>query len=187
MLLGGDELGRTQNGNNNAYCQDSESSWVDWTPDADRTRLLEFVRLLLRLRREHPLFRRRHFFEGRPLHGSEAKDIVWLKPDGTEMTTEEWNQDFARCLGVYLSGVALGETDARGNPVRDDDFVVLFNAHHEPLPFRLPSYGAADWVAIVDTARDDGLAAPDGAFAPASTYPLDGRSLVLLTRAGSAA
>ncbi|HXX84930.1 MAG TPA: glycogen debranching protein GlgX [Casimicrobiaceae bacterium] len=187
MLLAGDEIGRTQRGNNNAYCQDSESSWVDWTPDADRTRLLEFVRLLLRLRREHPLFRRRHFFEGRPLHGSEAKDIVWLKPDGTEMTTEEWNQDFARCLGVYLSGVALGETDARGNPVRDDDFVVLFNAHHEPLPFRLPSYGAADWVAIVDTARDDGLAAPDGAFAPASTYPLDGRSLVLLTRAGSAA
>jgi glycogen operon protein len=102
------------------------------------------------------------------------------------MTTEEWNQDFARCLGVYLSGAALGETDARGNPVRDDDFVVLFNAHHEPLPFRLPSYGATGWVAIVDTARDDGLAA-DGTFAAADTYPLEGRSLVLLARAGSAA
>jgi glycogen operon protein len=102
------------------------------------------------------------------------------------MTTEEWNQDFARCLGVYLAGGTLGETDARGNPVRDDDFVVLFNAHHEPLAFRLPPHGAASWTAIVDTARDDGLAA-DGTFAAADTYPLEGRSLVLLTRAGSAA
>jgi len=186
MLLAGDEIGRTQQGNNNAYCQDNQTSWIAWTLDADRSRLLDFVRRLVKLRREHPVFCRRHFFQGRPLHGSEAKDIVWLKPDGTEMTTEEWNQDFARCLGVYLSGAALGETDARGNPVRDDDFVVLFNAHHEPLPFRLPSYGATGWVAIVDTARDDGLAA-DGTFAAADTYPLEGRSLVLLARAGSAA
>ena len=182
MLLAGDEICRTQSGNNNAYCQDNETSWTSWALDAERSRLLEFVRQLLRLRRDHPVFRRRHFFQGRPLHGSDAKDIVWLKPDGTEMTTEEWNQDFARCLGVYLAGEALGEADARGNPVRDDDFVVLFNAHHEAVPFRLPAYSADSWVAIVDTARDDGFG-EDGSFAALSTFPLEGRSLVLLTHA----
>jgi isoamylase len=190
MLVAGDELGRTQNGNNNAYCQDNALSWVDWTLDAERTKLRDFVRRLVHLRRTHPVFRRRHFFEGRPLHGSEAKDIVWLKPDGLEMTNEEWSQDFARCLGVYLAGSALTDTDARGQRVVDDDFVVLFNAHHDSVPFRLPAnamtaHGAGQWHAILDTARDDGLV-PDGMFDPESVYPLEGRSLVLLTRAGSA-
>ncbi|HKE39533.1 MAG TPA: glycogen debranching protein GlgX [Casimicrobiaceae bacterium] len=189
MLLAGDEIGRSQQGNNNAYCQDNETSWLHWTldgtPDADRPHLLEFVRRMIKLRREHPVFRRRHFFQGRPLYGGEVKDIVWLKPDGTEMTTEEWNQDFARCLGVYLAGKALDETDPRGNPVRDGNFVVLFNAHHEAVPFRLPGYGGGAWIAIVDTARDDGLAV-DGSFAASSTYPLEGRSLVLLSHAESA-
>ncbi len=190
MLVAGDELGRTQNGKNTAYCQDNALSWVDWTLDAERTKLRDFVRRLVHLRRTHPVFRRRHFFEGRPLHGSEAKDIVWLKPDGLEMTNEEWSQDFARCLGVYLAGSALTETDARGQRVIDDDFVVLFNAHHDSVPFRLPAdslaaHGSGQWYAILDTARDDGLA-PDGMFDPESVYPLEGRSLVLLTRAGSA-
>jgi isoamylase len=190
MLVAGDELGRTQNGNNNAYCQDNALSWVDWTLDAERTKLRDFVRRLVHLRRTHPVFRRRHFFEGRPLHGSEAKDIVWLKPDGLEMTNEEWSQDFARCLGVYLAGSALTDTDARGQRVVDDDFVVLFNAHHDSVPFRLPAnamtaHGAGQWHAILDTARDDGLV-PDGMFDPESVYPLEGRSLVLLTRAGFA-
>ena len=176
MLVAGDEIGRTQNGNNNAYCQDNGLSWLDWGHDPER--------------RTHPVFRRRHFFQGRPLHGSEAKDIVWLKPDGSEMTAEEWNQDFARCLGVYLAGSALTEVDARGQRVVDDDFVVLFNAHHDPVPFRLPAktlapHGDGQWQAIVDTARDDGLA-PDGVFEAESTYPLEGRSLVLLMRVGSA-
>ena len=154
MLLAGDEIGRTQRGNNNAYCQDNEVSWISWTLDDEHRRLLDFVRRMVQLRRNHPIFRRRHFFQGRPLHGSDTKDIVWLQPDGTEMTTEEWDKDFARCLGVYLAGAALGETDARGNPVGDGDFVVLFNAHHEPLPFRLPAYNGSPWIAIVDTARD---------------------------------
>jgi len=179
MLLAGDEIGRTQRGNNNAYCQDNEVSWISWTLDDEHRRLLDFVRRMVQLRRNHPIFRRRHFFQGRPLHGSDTKDIVWLQPDGTEMTTEEWDKDFARCLGVYLAGAALGETDARGNPVGDGDFVVLFNAHHEPLPFRLPAYNGSPWIAIVDTARDDGLIT-DGTFAASSTYPLEGRSLVLL-------
>jgi isoamylase len=190
MLVAGDEIGRTQNGNNNAYCQDNGLSWLDWGHDPERANLRDFVRRMVHLRRTHPVFRRRHFFQGRPLHGSEAKDIVWLKPDGSEMTAEEWNQDFARCLGVYLAGSALTEVDARGQRVVDDDFVVLFNAHHDPVPFRLPAktlapHGDGQWQAIVDTARDDGLA-PDGVFEAESTYPLEGRSLVLLMRVGSA-
>jgi len=189
MLVAGDEIGRTQHGNNNAYCQDSAISWLDWELDAERAKLRDFVRRMVHLRRTHPVFRRRHFFQGRPLHGSEAKDIVWLKPDGSEMTTEEWSQDFARCLGVYLAGSALTEIDARGQRVVDDDFVVLFNAHHDSVPFRLPTktlapHGDGHWQAIVDTAREDGLA-PDGIFDAESTYPLDGRSLVLLMRVGS--
>ena len=127
------------------------------------------------------MFRRRNFFQGRPLHGGDVKDIAWLKPDGSEMTTDEWNQDFARCLGVYLAGSALTETDTRGRPVTDDDFVVLFNAHHDSVPFTLPRYGDGTWLALVDTARDDGLA-PDGRFDPTSVYPLEGRSLALLIR-----
>ena len=189
MLVAGDEIGRTQQGNNNAYCQDSALSWLDWELDPERAKLRDFVRRMVHLRRTHPVFRRRHFFQGRPLHGSEAKDIVWLKPDGSEMTTEEWSQDFARCLGVYLAGSALTEIDARGQRVVDDDFVVLFNAHHDSVPFRLPTKtlappGDGRWQAIVDTARDDGLA-PDGIFDAESTYPLEGRSLVLLMRVGS--
>jgi isoamylase len=189
MLVAGDEIGRTQHGNNNAYCQDSALSWLDWELDPERLKLRDFVRRMVHLRRTHPVFRRRHFFQGRPLHGSEAKDIVWLKPDGSEMTTEEWSQDFARCLGVYLAGSALTEIDARGQRVVDDDFVVLFNAHHDSVPFRLPTktlapHGDGRWLAIVDTARDDGLA-PDGIFDAESTYPLEGRSLVLLMRVGS--
>jgi len=185
MLVAGDEIGRTQQGNNNAYCQDSALSWLDW----EHLKLRDFVCRMVHLRRTHPVFRRRHFFQGRPLHGSEAKDIVWLKPDGSEMTTEEWSQDFARCLGVYLAGSALTEIDARGQRVVDDDFVVLFNAHHDSVPFRLPTKtlappGDGRWQAIVDTARDDGLA-PDGIFDAESTYPLEGRSLVLLMRVGS--
>ena len=189
MLVAGDEIGRTQHGNNNAYCQDSALSWLDWELDPERAKLRDFVRRMVHLRRTHPVFRRRHFFQGRPLHGSEAKDIVWLKPDGSEMTNEEWSQDFARCLGVYLAGSALTEIDARGQRVVDDDFVVLFNAHHDSVPFRLPTktlapHGDGRWQAIVDTARDDGLA-PDGIFDAESTYPLEGRSLVLLMRVGS--
>jgi isoamylase len=184
MLLAGDEFGRTQGGNNNAYCQDNTLSWMDWNLELNHSPLLHFVRKLLQLRRAHPVFRRRHFFQGRPLFGSETKDIVWLKPDGSEMTTAEWNQDFARSLGVYLAGKALTETDARGNPVRDENFTVLFNAHHDSVPFRLPALDSGSWAAIVDTARDDGLAAA-GTYAAASIYPLQGRSLVLLVESGA--
>jgi len=182
MLAAGDERGRSQGGNNNAYCQDNATSWVDWTPGAAAAALTEFVRRMIAIRRAHPVFRRRDFFQGRPLHGGGVKDIAWLKPDGAEMSDEAWSHEFARCLGVYLSGAALDERDARGEPVLDRDFVVLFNAHHEEIAFRLPALGAGRWFALADTARGDGLVA-GGTFGAGADYPLAGRSLALLVQA----
>ena len=181
MLLAGDEIGRTQQGNNNAYCQDNPLSWVDWSLSEGQNKLLKFVRKMVQLRRDHPVFRRKQFFPERVRKHDESVDIAWLKPDGTEMTNEEWHHDFARCLGVYLSGTALGELDPRGRPVRDDDFLLLFNAHHDTIDFKLPEYQTAGWLALVDTARDDGLL-PDGIFQPQNVYAIAGRSLVLLQR-----
>ncbi len=182
MLLAGDESGRTLLGNNNAYCQDNGLSWLDWDLDQDSTRLLEFARRMVALRRAHRVFRRQDFFQGRPIHGSEVKDIVWLKPDGTEMSLEEWNNAFARCLGVYFSGEAITETDVRGRALTDNDFLVLFNAHHEAIAFKLPAYaGTANWLVHLDTSFADGRA-PRESFDPGTDYALQGRSLALLER-----
>ncbi len=181
MLTAGDEIARTQGGNNNAYCQDNPISWVDWTPDETKTRLLAFVRRVVELRRAHPAFRRRHFFEGRSLTGKDDKDIAWLKPDGSEMTEQEWNNDFARSLGVYLAGDRLGESDARGHVLSDDDFLVLFNAHDGVIPFTLPAFDSWGWLVLFDTARDDGLS-PEGTYRGDNAYPVEGRSLVLLQK-----
>ena len=183
MLLAGDELGRSQHGNNNAYCQDSELSWLDWNLDETRARLLEFTAQLVAMRRNHPIFRRRDFFKGKVLQGAGTKDIAWLKPDGTEMTPDEWNKDFARCLGVYLSGDALHETDMRGRPVRDASFLVLFNAHHDTIPFTLPDFGGGEWFPQLDTAAETGVPR-QGAVATGAAYPLEGRSLALLRHIG---
>jgi isoamylase len=136
MLLGGDELGRTQRGNNNGYCQDSELSWFDW--EATDEALLEFTRRLIRFRREHPVFRRCRWFEGRPLRGSRVSDIAWFDPAGTEMSDEQWQVGFAKSLAVFLNGDAIPSPGPRGERVTDASFLVFFNAHHEALPFRLP-------------------------------------------------
>ncbi len=182
MLRAGDELGHSQLGSNNAYCQDNDISWLNWRLDEAGQSFLEFVRRLIRLRREHPIFRRRKFFEGRPIHGEGVKDIVWLNPDGGEMSDEEWHQHFARCLGVYLSGADLDEVDERGNPFRDDDFLLIVNAHHEAISFSLPAHGRDDdWLCLLDTAFEQGLA-EDGRFTPGQVYAMQGRSLALLTR-----
>jgi glycogen operon protein len=152
MLLAGDELGRSQHGNNNAYCQDNEISWLDWTPGHFDNQTLAFVRQLLALRKQHPVFRRRKFFQGRKIKGAEIKDVIWYRPDGQEMTDEEWNQDFARCLGMGLSGVAIDELNERGQRVTDDNFILLINAHFEHIPFVLPVPPiGAGWVALIDT------------------------------------
>jgi len=185
MLLAGDEMGRTQGGNNNAYCQDNATSWVDWTLDEPRRRLLEFVRLLVGLRRSHPAFRRRDFFSGRPLQGVGVKDILWLKPDGTEMTTAEWERAAAQSLGVYFSGAGLDDLDRRGHPLRDDDFLMLFNAAAAETEFRVPALAGEAWRPLLDTAREDGMPEP-ARLAAGEALRLQGRSLVLLVRAAAA-
>ena len=180
MLLAGDEMGHTQNGNNNAYCQDNETSWLDWNLDADKQALLRFTQRLIALRREHRVFRRRDFFQGRPLIGGEIKDIHWFQPDGTEMTNESWEHGHARALAVYLAGEALQETDLRGRPVLDDNFLLFFNAGHEPLPFTLPAAAnGGRWRVLIDTSQHDGLR-EDGVFDAGSVYRLEARALALL-------
>jgi isoamylase len=180
MLLAGDEIGRSQQGNNNAYCQDNELSWLDWSLDDGKRSLLEFTRRLIALRAAHPVFRRRDFFQGRPLIGTAIRDIVWLQPDGSEMTEQVWQQDFARALAVFLSGEGLNETDARGRALRDDSFVLLFNAAAETVTFTLPAalrLGPGEL--LVDTTRaDDPL--PGAPFDPARPYELPGRGLALI-------
>jgi len=181
MLAAGDELGRTQGGNNNAYCQDNETSWVDWSLDAPRQRLLEMMRLLIGLRRTHPAFRRRDFFSGRPIRGGGVKDILWLKSDGLEMTTEEWERENARCLGVYLAGAGLTERDRRGQQLHDDDFLMLFSAHQDDVRFVMPALQGDPWRALLDTAFENGEPAA-ARYAPGESYALRGRSLALLIR-----
>jgi len=185
MLVAGDELGRTQGGNNNAYCQDNETSWIDWALDEPRRRQMAFARVLIGLRRAHPAFRRRDFFAGRPLHGAEVKDILWLKPDGTEMTNAEWESEAARSLGVYLSGAGLTDVDQRGQRLHDDDFLMLFNASRDDVVFRMPALAGDSWRPLLDTAAEDGEPAP-GRYAAGESLTLRGRSLALLTRAAVA-
>lgn len=181
MLLAGDERSRTQQGNNNAYCQDNALNWIDWTDTPENISLTEFTRRLIGLRRSHRAFRRRDFFAGRPLRGSEVKDIQWFKPDGAEMTDQEWEHEHARSLGVYLAGGDLRERDRFGMPAKDDDFLILFNAHHEPLEFRIPALGDAPWHALIDTSVEL-LETPTTRFTPDKPYSLAARALALLTR-----
>ena len=177
MLLAGDEMGRTQRGNNNAYCQDNDISWVSWALTPEDHELLAFVAYVSRLRREHPVFRRRSFF---PKHGEGTRNVLWFGPDGLEMSDDEWQLGFARCLGMYLAGNAIGEVDGRGLPVIDDDFMLLINAHHEDIPFVLPGFHAhGRWLVTIDTARGSPPAQLER-HSPGDVYPLAGRSLVLL-------
>jgi isoamylase len=180
MLLAGDEVSRTQLGNNNAYCQDNELSWLDWTWDDARWRLLNFTKRMIRLRKGPPILRRRDFFKGVAVGDEGRKDVAWLKPDGHEMTTEEWEKDFARCLGMWLNGERLPETDERGRALHDASFLVLFNAHHDLIEFRLPDPGPhGAWRGEVDTSTETGDV-PAECMSPRETYPLQGRSLVVL-------
>ena len=150
MLLGGDEFGRSQKGNNNGYCQDNEISWFAWE-SADKE-LLEFTRRLIRLRKEHPVFHRRRWFQGRPIHGEKITDIGWFTPDGVQMAEEQWGEGFAKALGVFLNGEGIDSPDLRGERVVDDSFCVLFNAHYEPIQFVLPKkeWGES-WTVVLDT------------------------------------
>jgi len=150
LLLGGDEIARTQTGNNNPYCQDNEISWYDWeSADED---LLQFTQRLIRMRHRHPVFCRRRWFQGRAIHGSRVSDIGWFTPGGTEMSEEDWQAGFAKSLGVFLNGLEIATPNERGEPVVDDSFYAMFNASHEPLEFTLPeAKWGRKWVELLGT------------------------------------
>jgi glycogen operon protein len=154
MLLAGDEFGRTQRGNNNAYCQDNEISWIDWSLVDNEADLLDFVRSLSKLRREHPVFQRRRFFHGHKADDG-TRDIVWLTPAGEEMSAGDWHTGYAKSLAVFLNGDAITEPGTRGERIADDSFLLLINAHHEDMSFTLPEakYGKR-WQRVLDTADD---------------------------------
>jgi isoamylase len=179
MLTAGDEMGRTQRGNNNAYCQDNEISWVNWElGDADRD-LLDFTRRAVRLRREHPTFRRRRFFRGRSIRGSDVKDVTWLRPDGREMTDEEWNSGFVKAFGMCLAGEALEEWDEQGRQVADDTFLLLLNADGASMLFTLPQYCETDeWEVVLDTNRPE-VAEGEEAVDASEEFLLEGRTMVV--------
>ncbi|MDQ1504614.1 MAG: isoamylase, partial [Actinomycetota bacterium] len=168
MLLAGDEMGRSQRGNNNAYCQDNEISWLDWSLKEENADLVALTARLAEFRRDHPVFHRRRWFQGRPIHGETVTDIGWFAPDGTEMTEEDWDSGFAKSVGMFLNGDAIPDPDLRGEKITDDSFLVLFNAHYEPLPFTIPARDWGDhWVVVLDT--DDVPVRPEvtGAGGPA--------------------
>lgn len=158
MLSHGDEIGRTQQGNNNVYCQDSALSWMDWELATANADLLQFARSVIALRKQHPVFRRRRFFAGRPIReGEEVRDIAWLTPAGEEMTTADWDSGFGKSLAVFLNGDAIPEPNARGERVSGDSFLLCFNAYDEPLDFVTPDGDyATQWTAVLDTAAPDG-------------------------------
>jgi glycogen operon protein len=184
MLCGGDEIGRSQQGNNNAYCQDSEISWYDWQ-HADQA-LLGFTRGLIRLRSEHPVFCRRRWFQGRSIRGSDVGDIGWFTPGGTEMSDQDWQTGFAKSLGLFLNGDAIHTLDEHGQRVVDDSFYVMFNAHSEAVEFVLPeSKWGEQWTIAFDTSTTPDHVDVDAtgrALVAAEHLHVQGWSLVLLRR-----
>jgi len=177
MILGGDELGHTQHGNNNAYCQDNELSWLDWRLEAEQEALLDFVGTLVRLKLEEPVLHRPKFFQGRPIRGLEIKDVSFLEPSGVEMADADWNSSFVRCLGVYLPGDAIAEVDERGERLVGNTILLLLNAHSEAISFKLPAHPQdRPWELVFDTAQP---APGDAALTPETPYPLQGRSVAV--------
>jgi len=181
MLLGGDEFGRTQNGNNNAYCQDNELSWLNWEKrDEKQNALFEFTRQLVQLRHRHPVFRRPKFFQGRRIRGSEIKDVMWFNPGGNEMSEEDWSLPFARCLGMMLSGDTIDVLNFQGEPIRDDTFLFLINAHYETISFLLPGQEHIEWQLLIDMATESGFLAEPKSYASGDELPVIDRGACLL-------
>ncbi|MFY9908580.1 MAG: glycogen debranching protein GlgX [Candidatus Sulfotelmatobacter sp.] len=180
MIYAGDAIGHTQNGNNNAYCQDNEISWIRWSLQPQDRDFLSFVQRMINLRKRHPIFRRRHFFQGRPIIGANVKDVLWLNPGGNEMSEEQWRDASTRCLGMFLAGQGLDETDVRGRKLADENFLILLNAHYEDVPFALPAFHPGTrWVAWMDTSQENGLRNADTHDA-GTAYPLQARSMAVL-------
>jgi isoamylase len=180
MMYAGDAIGHTQNGNNNAYCQDNEISWLKWDLKPEDRDFLAFVQRMINLRKRHPVFRRRHFFQGRPIKGANVKDVLWLNPAGNEMSEDEWHNPSVHGLGMFLSGQGLEETDERGRKLSDTDFLLLLNSHHEDVAFTLPAIRKGSrWIAWMDTSHEGGLRAAN-THESGTDYPLLARSMVVL-------
>ncbi|MCA1823877.1 MAG: glycogen debranching protein GlgX, partial [Frankia sp.] len=183
MLLGGDEMGRTQSGNNNGYCQDSEVSWYDWADARENWALVEFTQRVSALRKAHPVFHRRRWFHGRPVRGSGLSDIHWFKPSGEEMTEDDWDSGFAKSIAVFLNGGAIREPDERGEQVTDDSFFLLFNAHSDPLDFVLPeSPWGESWEVELDTAAPLLETHEVRSVKPGDPFEVEARAMVVLRR-----
>jgi glycogen operon protein len=182
MLLGGDEFGRTQHGNNNAWCQDNELSWFHWDWDDDQRALVEFTRRLIELRRAHPVFRSPAFLEGRGSPGADLPDVWWMRPDGRRMTQRDWRRGDARAIGVFLNGEEIPTQTPQGEPVVDASFLLLFNGHYEPIEFKLPTkrFGTR-WQFVLSTAEPS---VPDGArsYTARASVPVESRSVLVLRR-----
>jgi glycogen operon protein len=175
MIRGGDELSQSQGGNNNAYCQDNELNWLDWELNPEQQEFLEFVRRMTELWRTQPVFQRRRFFYGRGIRGSAIKDISWIDSTGQEMSDDAWSAGFIRSLGIRLAGDLIGDLDERGQPVTGDSFLLLLNAHHEPIPFQLPATKVEHrWERLVDTTNPSAGASMVSSNEP---YQLAARSL----------
>ena len=185
MLCGGDEIGRTQEGNNNAYCQDNDISWFDWKLDHTQRHLLEFTQRLIAFRKRHPVLRRRRFFQGRRIRGSQVKDISWLKQDGKEMTDDDWNAGYSKSLALRLAGDAMAETDEKGRAIVDDTLLILINAHHAPLAFTLPAHRREiRWQPILDTSVSAGSEKLVTNLKGGGQYELEARSIAVLQLSG---
>jgi len=182
MVCAGDEMGKTQGGNNNAYAQDNEISWLHWDMDERRRALLEFTSGLIELRRRHPVLRRKEYYRGRRIRGSDVRDLTWLRPDGAPMSDEDWEASWTRAMGVMLGGDALGEVDENGELVIDDTLLLIMNAHVEPVTFRLPGNHGAKWRVVANTAEGVVHLDADGERHDAGgAVKLPDRSLLLLT------
>ena len=178
MLLAGDEIGRTQQGNNNAYCQDNALAWLHWPLTDEQQAFCDFVRSVLQIRRTQPVFQRRKFFLGRAIYGEGIQDISWLDPSGQDMTEDAWHTEYARCLGVRLAGDLIGDMDRLGEPIIGDTILLLLNAHYEAIPFTLPPIQAGQqWERLLDTVDVPGEPLLLGGEQP---YALQGRSMVVL-------
>jgi isoamylase len=178
MLLGGDELGRTQRGNNNAFCQDNELTWFDW--DNADPEMLEFTRQLIGFRRRHPVFRRPKWFLGKPIRGRGVQDIMWFSPDGTEMTEQDWQTGYIKTLGLFLSGNDIPGVDQRGGRITDDSFYLMFNAHHDAVEFDLPSSSFYQyWQKVLDTTQAE-LHEDTPALKAGLSISVPGRSLIIM-------
>jgi glycogen operon protein len=180
MLLGGDEFGRTQNGNNNAYCQDNEISWFDWKWNDQQKSQFQFTRRLIEFRREHPIFRRPKFFQGKPVPGGDVRDVMWFNPGGSEMSAEEWASPWVRCVGMLATADAGDIFDLQGEPVTDDTFLFLINAHYEPIQFLVPGEEHLEWNLILDTSTEDGFLNQPKKFSSGDDVDLAARACILL-------